>query len=54
MQQRMAEHARARGVLGFVAEILSINAHMIKLANAGSSNVRVEPNGETLKVTALF
>ena len=54
MQQRMAEHARARGVLGFVAEILSINAHMIKLANAGSSNVRVEPNGETVKVTALF
>ena len=54
MQQRMIEHARSRGVLGFVAEILSINAHMIKLANAGSSNVRVEPNGETVKVTALF
>ena len=31
-----------------------MNAHMIKLANAGSSNVRVEPNGETVKVTALF
>ena len=36
------------------AEILSINAHMIKLANAGSSNVRVESEGETVKVTALF
>jgi len=38
-------------VLGFVAEILSLNAHMIKLANAGASNVRVEPNGTTVKVT---
>jgi acyl-CoA hydrolase/GNAT superfamily N-acetyltransferase len=54
LQQRMTEHAKGRGVLGFVAEIMSVNAHMIKLANAGSSNVRVESDGETVKVTALF
>jgi acyl-CoA hydrolase/predicted N-acetyltransferase YhbS len=54
LQRRMTEHAKTRGVRGFVAEILSINAHMIKLATAGSSNVRVEPNGTTVKVTALF
>ncbi len=54
LQQRMAEHAKGRGVLGFVAEILSVNKHMIKLANVGSSNVRVESEGETVKVTALF
>jgi acyl-CoA hydrolase/GNAT superfamily N-acetyltransferase len=54
LQKRMAEHAKGRGVLGFVAEILSVNKHMIKLANIGSSNVRVESEGETVKVTALF
>jgi acyl-CoA hydrolase/L-amino acid N-acyltransferase YncA len=54
LQRRMTEHARARGVRGFVAEILSINVHMIKLASAGSSNVRIEPDGTTVKVTALF
>jgi acyl-CoA hydrolase len=54
LQKRMAEHARSRGVLGFVAEIMSINTHMIKLASAGSSNVRIDPNGTTVRVTALF
>ena len=54
LQQRMTEHAKGRGVRGFVAEIMSVNAHMIKLADAGSSNVRVESDGETVKVTALF
>ena len=54
LQQRMTEHAKSRGVLGFVAEIMSINVHMIKLASAGSSNVRVDPSGTTVKVTALF
>jgi hypothetical protein len=48
------EEFLARGVRGFVAEIMSINAHMIKLASAGSSNVRVESGGTTVKVTALF
>ena len=38
----------------WAAEIMSINAHMIKLASAGSSNVRVESGGTTVKVTALF
>jgi hypothetical protein len=33
---------------------MSINTHMIKLASAGSSNVRIDPNGTTVKVTALF
>jgi RimJ/RimL family protein N-acetyltransferase len=54
MQQRMTEHAKARGVRGFVAEIMSINAHMIKLANTVSSTVQVQSDGTTVKVTALF
>ncbi len=54
LQRRMREHAAARGVRGFVAEIMSTNANMIRLAQAGSTNVSVEPNGTTVHVTALF
>ena len=54
LQRRMSEHAAARGVRGFVAEIMSTNANMIRLAQAGSTNVSVEPNGTTVHVTALF
>ncbi len=50
----MAEHAAARGVRGFVAEIMSTNQNMIRLAQAGSTNVTVEPGGTTVHVTALF
>lgn len=54
MQQRMVEHAKRRGVLGFVAEIMAINSNMIRLANTGSDKVQTESNGTTVKVTALF
>jgi acyl-CoA hydrolase/GNAT superfamily N-acetyltransferase len=54
LQQRLAEHAKARGVRGFVAEILSENAHMIRLARSGSPQVAVEPGGDTVRVTSLF
>ena len=54
LQRRMTEHAVARGVRGFVAEIMATNANMIRLAQTGSTNVSVEPNGTTVRVTALF
>jgi RimJ/RimL family protein N-acetyltransferase len=54
MQQRMAEHAAARGVRGFVAEILPSNPHMLRLARNGSSSVSVENMGDTVRVTRLF
>jgi acyl-CoA hydrolase/RimJ/RimL family protein N-acetyltransferase len=54
LQQRMMEHAMARGVRGFVAEILSSNPHMIRLARSGSSNVNVEKTSDTVRVTVLF
>ncbi|MEO8347168.1 MAG: GNAT family N-acetyltransferase [Betaproteobacteria bacterium] len=54
MQRRMGEHAAARGVRGFVAEIMATNANMIRLSSAGSTKVTVEPNGTTVRVTALF
>ena len=54
LQRRMIEHAKARGLRGFVADIMSSNANMIRLAKSGSSEVSVESNGTTLRVTALF
>jgi acyl-CoA hydrolase/GNAT superfamily N-acetyltransferase len=54
LQQRLAGHARARGVRGFVAEILPSNQHMIRLAQRASANVSVESTGETRRITALF
>jgi acyl-CoA hydrolase/GNAT superfamily N-acetyltransferase len=54
LQRRMAEHAMARGVRGFVAEIMATNQNMIRLAQAGSTKVTVEPGGTTVHVTALF
>ena len=58
LQKRMAEHARGRGVRGFVAEIMASNDHMIRLARAGldtgHGQVSMESNGSTVRVTALF
>jgi GNAT superfamily N-acetyltransferase len=54
LQRRMTEHAAARGVRGFVAEIMATNQNMIRLAQTGSTNVTVEPGGTTVHVTSLF
>lgn len=54
LQQRMMEHARARGVHGFVAEILPRNAKMIALARKGADKVTVERDGDTVHVTVMF
>ncbi|MCF8210927.1 MAG: GNAT family N-acetyltransferase, partial [Rhodoferax sp.] len=54
MQQRMVEHAKARGLRGFVAEILPENTKMIALARKGSTQVSVERDEETVHVTMLF
>jgi acyl-CoA hydrolase/RimJ/RimL family protein N-acetyltransferase len=54
LQRRMAEHAQRRGVLGFVAEIMASNDHMIRLARAASDKVTVQGSGSTVRVTTLF
>ena len=56
MQQAMAEHAKRRGVRGFVAEIMASNENMISLARkaAGSGSVSVESTGSTVRVTITF
>lgn len=54
LQQRMSEHAKARGVRGFVAEVLANNEHMIKLARSLAGNVQVESLGSSVKITSLL
>ena len=54
MQRRMAVHAKARGIKGFVAEILPGNEKMIALARAGSASVHTERVDDVVHVTALF
>ncbi len=54
MQKRMAEHAKARGLRGFIAEILPENAKMIALARNCSDNITVERHDDTVHVTMLF
>jgi GNAT superfamily N-acetyltransferase len=60
LQRHMAAHAQQRGVRGFVAEILSSNENMIRLARAsagvvpGGSKVTVEPSGGTVRITTLW
>ena len=54
LQLRMMNDAKQRGVRGFVAEIMSTNDAMIRLAKGGWSSVSSESMGSTVRVTALF
>lgn len=54
LQRRMQEHAQARGVVGFVAEIMASNDNMIRLARAGSGDVTVASEGSVVRVTTRF
>lgn len=54
LQQRLAAVAAARGVRGFVAEILATNDRMVRLARSGTGSVQVENLGGTVKVTTHF
>jgi acyl-CoA hydrolase/L-amino acid N-acyltransferase YncA len=54
LQRRMTTHAMARGVRGFVADILSTNQNMIRLARGSSTNASTESSGNTVRVSVLF
>ena len=54
MQKRLVELAVARGVRGFVAEMLASNETMIRLAHAGAAEVQTVTMGGSVRITALF
>jgi len=54
LQQRLIEHARARGLLGFTAEVLATNARMVSLAKRACDHVSIERDGDTLEVIMRF
>jgi RimJ/RimL family protein N-acetyltransferase len=54
LQLRMAEHARARGLRGFEAEILPQNDRMVALARKASNMVSVTREEDSLHMTMLF
>ena len=54
LQQRMVEHGKARGLRGFIAEVLPENAKMIALARRGSENISIERDEDCVHVTMLF
>jgi acyl-CoA hydrolase/L-amino acid N-acyltransferase YncA len=54
LQTRMASHAQACGVRGFVAEILEGNNSMLRLAHAASSQSEAVTERDVVTVTALF
>jgi len=54
MQQRLAELAVARGVRGFVAEVLASNETMIRLARTSAAEVQMVSLGGSVRITALF
>lgn len=54
MQRRLMEHAKQRGVRGFVAEVLEDNQRMIKLARNCCEQVAVEKDGSVIHITMMF
>lgn len=54
LQLRLLEHAKARGLRGFSAEIQTYNANMINLAKQACDNITIARHGDTHEVTMLF
>ena len=54
LQQRLIEHARQRGLLGFTAEILARNTKMLSLAKRACDHVSIQRDDDTLEVAMCF
>jgi len=54
LQNCMVEHAKKRGLRGFVADVLPGNTRMLRLARNGPPTVQVERNSDSIHVTQLF
>ena len=54
LQVRLREFAMARGVRGFIAEILANNERMVRLAASATGDTTTTREDDTLQVTTLF
>lgn len=54
LQSQLADHAKKHGVRGFMAEILSTNKNMIRLAQSGATHVSKENMDGSVRITTLF
>jgi acyl-CoA hydrolase/L-amino acid N-acyltransferase YncA len=54
LQRRLADHARARGLRGLIAEILVKNKKMVALARSSGDNITVERDEDVVHVTTTF
>jgi GNAT superfamily N-acetyltransferase len=54
LQKRLADHARARGLRGLIAEILVENKKMVALARASGDNITVKRDEDVIHVTTTF
>ena len=54
LQSRMVEHAKKRGLRGFVADVLPGNTRMLRLARNGTQAVQMEKTEDSVHLTQLF
>ena len=54
LQSTMVQHAKKRGLLGFVADVLPGNDRMLRLARNGPATVQVKRTADTVHLTQFF
>jgi acyl-CoA hydrolase/RimJ/RimL family protein N-acetyltransferase len=54
LQRRMIEFAKAKGLRGFTAEILTSNNKMVRLAKSASNKVSITSSDGVFEITTLF
>jgi acyl-CoA hydrolase/GNAT superfamily N-acetyltransferase len=54
LQAQLMDHAKVRGLRGFIAEVLTDNKNMVNLAKRACNNVSVERHDDTYEITMLF
>lgn len=54
LQNTMVQHAKKRGLRGFVADVLPGNDRMLRLARNGPPTVQVERTADSVHLTQLF